>query len=68
MPATVTITLTLCGSVCLSVLPLGCAMVGNPFPRGHGLLLGSQLSSPHPPDALTPPNFFIHLQNSPKSE
>ena len=53
--------------LCLSVLPLGCAMVGNPSPGGHGLLLGSQLSCP-PPDALAPPDFFIHLQNSPKSE
>lgn len=64
MPATVTIMLTLCGSVCLS-WPQG-GHRQQLLPRGTWPPAG--LTAWPPPDALTPPNFFTDLQNSPKSE
>lgn len=46
--------------LCLSVLPLGCAAVGNPSLEGHGPLLSSQLG---PRPALPPPpDVFMRLQ------
>lgn len=52
--------------LCLSVLPLGCTMLWDLSPGGHGFLLSSQLS-PHPM-RQPPPNIFVHLPNLPKSE